>query len=135
MRKKQMMNKSILKITLLVFSLMLVCSLETKAQDCCKLTDAELVDFVYAKLKPKFADQLNHVNIRIKDRVLTIEGWVAKDKMKTDIEKIISKIKCLKSFTSTLTIGVGGGCPDGTVPCGATCIPAGETCNIRGKGN
>jgi hypothetical protein len=130
-----MINKSILKITWLAFSLMLAFSLQTKAQDCCSMTDAELVDFVYAKLKPKFADQLNHVNIRIKDRVLTVEGWVAKDKMKTDIEKIISKIKCLKSFKSTLTIGVGGGCPPGTKPCGDACILESETCNIRGKGN
>jgi hypothetical protein len=123
-----------LKMALLAFSLMLMCNLGAKAQDCCQMTDAELVDYVYAKLKPKYADQLNHVNIRIKDRVLTIEGWVAKDKMKIDIEKIIMKIKCLKSFNSTLKIGVGGGCPEGTKPCGDTCIPNAETCNIRTKG-
>ena len=115
----------------MAFSLMLMCSLGAKAQDCCQMTDAELVDFVYAKLKPKYADQLNHVNIRIKDRVVTVEGWVAKDKMKIDIEKILRKIKCLKSVTNTLKIGVGGGCPPGTKPCGDTCIPEAETCNIR----
>ena len=117
----------------MAFSLMLMCSLGAKAQDCCQMTDAELVDFVYAKLKPKYADQLNHVNIRIKDRVVTVEGWVAKDKMKIDIEKILRKIKCLKSVTNTLKIGVGGGCPPGTKPCGDTCIPEAETCNIRTK--
>jgi hypothetical protein len=112
---------------------MLVWGPAAKADDCCQMTDAELVDYVYAKLKPKYADQLNHVNIRIKDRVVTVEGWVAKDKMKIDIEKIVTKIKCLKSAKIILTIGVGGGCPPGTKPCGETCIPEAETCNIRTK--
>ncbi len=130
-----MINKSLVKMALMTFSVILVFSLGTKAQDCCSMTDAELVDFVYSKLKPKYADQLDHVNVRIKDRVVTIEGWVAKDKMKIDIAKLLMKIKCFKSVNNLLTIGISGGCPTGTKPCGGACIPEAETCNIRGKGD
>jgi hypothetical protein len=132
-----MTNKSILKITLLAFSLMLTFSLGTYAQktDCSKTTDAMIVDAIYAKMKVKYEAQMSHVNVRIKDGVVTLEGWATTKGVKKDIEKFAKKTGCVKSVVSNLTIGVGGGCGPGTKPCGDICIPTNEPCNIRVKGD
>jgi len=75
---------------------------------------------------------MNHINVRSTDRVVTVEGWVTTKKIKGEIDKIVKKIKCVKTknVINILTIGVGGGCGLGTKPCGTICIPKGETCNI-----
>lgn len=132
-----MTKKSIIRITLLAFSLMLICSVGTLAQkaDCSKTTDAVIVDAIYAKMKVKYEAQMSHVNIRSKAGVVTLEGWVTTKSVKKDIEKLAKKTGCVKSVMNNLTIGVGGGCGPGTKPCGDTCIPTSETCNIRTKGD
>lgn len=131
-----MTTKSILKITLLAFSLMLTCSLGTYAQktDCSKTTDAMIVDAIYAKMKVKYEAQTDHINVRSKAGVVTVEGWVTTKGAKKDIGKLAKnavKGGCVKSVTNNLTIGVGGGCGPGTKPCGSICIPIEEVCNIR----
>jgi osmotically-inducible protein OsmY len=131
-----MINKSIVKMALVAFSLMLTLSLGTYAQkeDCSKKTDAEIVEAIYAKMN-KYEDQKEHINVRVKDGVATLEGWAAKERDKKAIEKIAMKIKCVKSVVNNLKIGAGGGCAAGQKPCGGICIDEAETCNIKTKGN
>ncbi len=129
-----MFNKSKLRIAFAAIAVIFAFSLASNAQtDCSKKTDSEIVDEIYSKLEKKYKDQLNHVNVRIKEGVVTIEGWVAKEKQKKDIQKIVAKIKCVKRVENILKIGASGGCPAGQKPCGDTCIPEAETCNIRSK--
>ena len=132
-----MTNKSILKVTLLAFSLMLMCSLGTYAQktDCSKTTDTMIVDAIYAKMKVKYEAQMGHVNIRSKAGVVTVEGWATTNGVKKDVVKFAKKTSCVKSVVNNLTIGVGGGCGPGTKPCGSICIPVDDECNIRTKGD
>jgi len=130
-----MTNKSMLKTTLLAFSLMLAFSLGAHAQktDCSKTTDTEIVDSIYSKIKVKYEAQMSHINVRIKDGVVTLEGWVTKKGVKKEVEKFARKTGCVKKVMNNLTIGVGGGCGPGQKPCGDICIPLAETCNIRTK--
>lgn len=123
-----------LKTTLLAFSLMLVCTLGTYAQktDCSKTNDDQIVDSIYAKIKVKYAAQMNHINVRIKEGVVTLEGWATTKGVRKDIEKFGKKTACVKKVMNNLTIGVGGGCGPGTKPCGSICIPLSESCNVRG---
>ena len=133
-----MLNKSMVKMVLMAFSLMLAFSLGAYAQktDCSKMTDPEIIDAIYASVNVKYADQTNHINIRIKEGVVTVEGWATTKNVKKDIEKAAKKIKCVKQVVNELTIGKSGGCAPGQKPCGDICIDAAETCNIRsGKGN
>ncbi len=133
-----MKYRLVIKMAFLMLFFITAFSLNAVAQrtDCSKTTDQQIVDAAYAKLeKSKFKEQLNHVNIRSKDGVVTIEGFAVKDKDSVGIENIVKKIKCVKSIVNDLKIGATGGCPDGTKPCGDTCIGSAETCNIRTRGN
>jgi len=128
------------KTLIVVFSLMLICSAGAFAQndknkkpDCAQVTDEMLVTQIYDNIKTKYADQMRHINVRVKDKVVTIEGWVTTKKVKKDIEKMAQKVKCKKSVVNTLTIGIGGGCGPGQKQCGDICISVEETCNIGGK--
>jgi osmotically-inducible protein OsmY len=127
-----MKNKSVIKILLIAFGLILAFNFGTLAQktDCSKTTDEEIVKAIYEKIKVKYADQIKHINVRSKDGVVTIEGWVTTEKIKKDIGKIAKKVKCVKQVINELTIGKGGGCGPGMKQCGDICIPEKETCNI-----
>ncbi|QQS32902.1 MAG: BON domain-containing protein [Acidobacteriota bacterium] len=120
----------------LFFVLVFASSGSASAQrvDCRTVTDDQLVETLMTAVGAKYADQMEHINIRSKDRVVTLEGWATTKKVRSDIEKIIKKTKCVKKVVNRLTIGVGGGCGPGTKPCGTICIPIDETCNI-GKGS
>ena len=129
-----MTYKSMLKMVLLAFSLVLAFNLGTYAQkmDCSKTTDDQMVDSIYAKIKAKYEGQMKHINVRISGGVVTLEGWATTKGVKKDIEKFAKKTGCVKSVTNKLAIGVGGGCGPGEKPCGDTCIGSSERCNIRG---
>ena len=129
-----MKYKSIVKTALMVFSVTLLFSIGTFAQkvDCNKMTDDEIVQAIYDKIKVKYGDQINHINVRVKDKVVTFEGWVTTKKVKKEIEGYAKKIKCKKKVDSKLTIGIGGGCGPGQKACGTICIDESERCNIRG---
>lgn len=130
-----MKNQSVLRIALMAFSLVLMLSLSGFAQktDCSITTGDQIVDSIYAKFKRKYESQLEHVNVRIKDGVVTLEGWVTTKSAKKDMEKWAKSIKCVKSVVNKLGVGVGGGCGPGEKPCGTICIPEEEKCNIRTK--
>lgn len=128
-----MTRKSMVKITLAVFSLILFSSIGAAAQkkyDCSKTSDADIVKAIYDKMKIKYDSQIIHINVRSKDGVVTLEGWATTKSVKKDIEKIARKTNCVKTIDNQLTIGIGGGCGPGQKKCGAICIGAEETCNI-----
>lgn len=135
-----MMKKiSILKITLTILFLMMVSNLSVfaKTDDCSKTTDADLVKAVMKKISSKFKKQMNHINVHVENGVVTLEGWTVTEKDKAKITELAQKVKCVKSVVNNLGIGIGGGCDTGEKPCGDTCIPNNQTCNIssKGKGN
>ena len=129
-----MTKKSMVKITLAVFSLILFSSVGASAQktDCSKMTDAQIVKAIYDKMKKKSSleRQILRVNVRSKDGVVTLEGWTTTKKIKAEIVKIAQKIKCVKQPVIN-NLGDGPvGCDQGQKRCGNTCIPIEETCNI-----
>lgn len=128
-----MANRTISRILiLLTISLLLTVAASAQKVDCNATTDAQIVTEIMGKIKLKYASQMNHINVRSTDRVVTVEGWVTTKKIKGEIDKIVKKAKCVKTkeVKNILTIGVGGGCGPGTKPCGTICIPKGEACNI-----
>lgn len=129
-----MTTKSIVKITLAIFSLILFSNVAASAQyktDCSKTTDADIVKAIYAKMKKKsrLDQQIIHVNVRSKDGVVTLEGWTTTAKIKAEIIKIAEKTKCVKQVINELA-DAPVGCGPGQKKCGSTCIPTEETCNI-----
>lgn len=140
-----MTRKSMMKAVLAIFALMLIFNVGTYAQktDCSNMTDDEIISVIYKQIEAKYPQQMDHINIRIDDGVLTLEGWVTTKKVSKTIYKYAKKYtskkkydkngKCVKEIVNNLTIGVGGGCGPGQIPCGSTCIPGNAACNI-GKG-
>ncbi|MEQ1765412.1 MAG: BON domain-containing protein [Pyrinomonadaceae bacterium] len=132
-----MANRSILRIGFML-SMVMIFSLAVSAQatDCSATTDDALVASIMAKIKVKYASQMNHINVRSKDKVVTLEGWVTTKRIKGEIEKIAKNTPCVnKKVNNIMTIGVGGGCGPGTKPCGTICIPEDEKCNITEEGS
>lgn len=127
-----MTKKSMLKMALVGFSLILMCNLGALAQktDCSKMTDAEIVNAIYKKIKVKYAAQIRHINVRITGGVVTLEGWATAKSVKKEIEKFAKKTSCVKKVVNNLTVGIGGGCGPGQKQCGDICIGDKETCNI-----
>jgi hypothetical protein len=127
-----MTKKSMVKITLAVFSVILFSGLGVSAQaDCSTPNDAEIVTAIYKKMKVKYKSQMRHVNVRSKEGVVTLEGWVTTRTIKTAIEKIAAQTKCVKApIVNKLGVGLRTGCGPGQKKCGDICIPSGETCNI-----
>ncbi len=115
------------------FAIMLVFCIAVSAQskpDCTKVTDKDIVKAVYEKIMTKYAAQVNHINVRSSDGVVTIEGWVTTKKIKKEIEKWAKKVSCVKRVVNTLGVGAGAGCGPGMKQCGDICIPEKETCNL-----
>ena len=132
------MNKqSIVKMALVAFSLILICSFGIYAQktDCAKTTDAEITEAVTAKIKAKYESQMKHLIIKVQDGVVTLESWVTTKKIRSDIEKIAKKTACVKQVVNNLKIGAGGSCAPGQKPCNGGCIPLEEDCPGKTKGN
>lgn len=127
-----MNKKTIIKTALAVFAMLMIFNIGAFAQktDCSKMTEAEIVKSIYDKMKVKYDDQIIHINVRVKDNVVTLEGWATTKKVKKEIEKIAKKTDCVKKVVNNLTIGVSGGCGPGQKRCGGICIPSDETCNI-----
>ena len=123
-----------IKTLFAVFSLMVIFgaaadAFSQKKIDCSTASDADMVKQLYAKIKKKYADQMNHINVRSTDKVITIEGWVTTKSARTQIEKWANQIKCKVSVVNTLALNPIG-CGPGQKPCGDICIPERETCNI-----
>jgi len=141
-----MTNKSNCKTLTAVFSLILIFSIGTLARtgsdksknnrnqkpDCAKISDADIVKAIYDKIGVKYAGQKKHINVRITDNVITLEGWATTKSVRKEIEKYAKKTNCAKKkkIANNLTIGVSGGCGPGQKQCGDICIGTKESCNI-----
>lgn len=143
-----MTRKSMMKAVLAIFASMLIFNVGTYAQktDCANMTNDEIISAIHKQIEAKYPQQMDHINIRIDDGLLTLEGWATTGKVSKQIYSYAKKFtskkkydkngKCVKEIVNNLTIGVGGGCGPGQESCGSICIAAGETCNIgKGKGN
>jgi BON domain len=128
-----MINKSIIKLTLAMFFLVVLFNIGASAQktDCSKTTEAEIVAAIYAKIDTKYQEQTDHINVRIADGVVTLEGWVTTKTARKDVEKFAKKTACVKKVVNNLKLKAGGGCGEGEKQCGSTCIGATEKCNVR----
>src|SRR5688500_3849811 len=91
---------------------LIVCAGDARAQkvNCATRTDAEMVTVIYNQIRAKYANHMRRVNVRVKDRVVTLEGWTAKKNVRSDIEKFAKKTACVKRVINNLKVGVGGGC-------------------------
>lgn len=139
-----MTNKSNYKALAAVFSLILIFSIGTLAwasniksknnksqkPDCTKVSDADKVKAIYDKIRVKYANQMRHINVRITDNVVTLEGWATTKSVRKEIENFAKKTACVKKVANKLTIGVSGGCSPGQKQCGDICIDQKESCNI-----
>ena len=127
-----MRYKSILRWSVIIFAAIAAFNLGAYAQktDCSQKTEKDIVLAVYEKIKVKYASQIRNINIRFKDGVLTLEGWVTTKSIRKDIEKMAKKTECVKRVVNDLTIGKGGGCGPGQKECGGICISEKETCNV-----
>ncbi len=129
-----MIKNLMIKLTLAIFAFVLLGSLNVSAQkktDCSVTTDEQIVKAVYDRIKTKkYADQIIHINVTATGGAVTLVGWATTEKYMKQIEKLVSKTKCVKSVTNKLTIGVGGGCGPGTKTCGGICIATTDSCNI-----
>jgi hypothetical protein len=130
-----MLNKSIIKTSLVIVTFLFLFNLSSYTQDCSKITDVDTVNVIYDQIATKYESQMSHINVRIKDGIVTLEGWVTEKKVKKEIEKFAKKTACVKKVDNQLTIGIGGGCSQGQKVCGDICIPSTETCNIKVKNN
>ena len=127
-----MKPKSIIKTCLMAFALVIAGNLCAYAQkaDCATKTEKEIVLAIYEKMKVKYDDQIINVNVRFKDGVITLEGYVNSKKARKEIEQIAKKTDCVTKVVNNLKVGKTGTCPAGYKECGGTCIPEKEICNI-----
>jgi predicted RND superfamily exporter protein len=126
-----MTNK--IKTLIAAFSILLIFCIGAAAQakpDCTKVTEKEIVKAVYDKIMTKYSSQISHINVRVKDNVVTIEGWVTTKSVKKEIEKWAKKVSCVKKVVNILGVGAGAGCGPGMKQCGDICIPEKEACSL-----
>lgn len=144
-----MIKKSTVQIFVIAFVVMLFSSVSTMAAatgdkkvkakkaaasqtGCSKTTDADLVQTI----KEKFAadadikDQMRHVNVSVKGRRVTLEGWLDGKEMVAKAVALVKKTKCVRSVISRLKENGTGSCGAGQKPCGDSCIDRRSVCNI-----
>ncbi len=126
--------KSIIKMAVIIFGILITFNVATFAQkNCFQLTDRDFAAFIYENLKPKYNDQLEHINIRTYayDGVVVIEGYVLNKKDPQTIKKLVEKMECVNSVVVVrLKVGKGVGCGPGQQECGGSCISSKVECNV-----
>ena len=101
---------------------------------CSKTTDAEIVAAIKAQFEadPEIKDQMRHINVSVKKRVVKLEGWLDGKASVAKAVALAKKTKCVKSVVSRLKEKGGGSCGAGLRPCGDGCIDRRSICNIDG---
>ena len=99
---------------------------------CSKTTDAEIVQAIKQQFEAdaEIKDQMQHINISVKKRVVTLEGWLDSKELIAKAFAIAKKTKCVKKVTKRLKEKGGGSCGAGQKPCGGICIDKRSECNI-----
>ena len=99
---------------------------------CSKTTDAEIVQAIKQQFEADagIKDQMRHVNISVKKRRVTLEGWLDGNALVVKAVALARKTKCVKGVVSRLKTSGGGSCGPGQKPCGDTCISERSECTI-----
>ncbi|HJQ24552.1 MAG TPA: BON domain-containing protein [Blastocatellia bacterium] len=103
------------------------------AQDCAKVTDRRLAKDFKRRVKAdrQFNNQRRHINVSVKDRIVTLEGWVIGKDTITVLERYASDTGCVTKVVNRLTSGgFSGGCGPGQKRCGDICIDQTSTCSL-----
>ncbi len=99
---------------------------------CSRMTDAEIVQAIKLQFEAdaEIKDQMRHLNISVKKRTVTLEGWLDGKALVAKAKAIAKKTKCVKKVVSRLRETGGGSCGPGQKPCGDTCIDSRSECTI-----
>ncbi|MGI8787602.1 MAG: BON domain-containing protein [Pyrinomonadaceae bacterium] len=143
-----MLKKSTFRIIAIVFALVLFASFNSFASvgdkktknrkpkihqtSCSKTKDADIVKAIQEQFAADsdIKDQMRHVNVSVKKRTVTLEGWLDGKEQVMKAVALSKKTKCVKSVVSKLKEQGGGSCGPGQKPCGDTCIDRRSVCDI-----
>lgn len=100
--------------------------------NCSKITDAEIVQAIKQQFETdaEIKDQMQHLNVSVKKRAVTLEGWLDGKTLIAKAAAISKKTKCVKKTVSRLRETGGGSCGPGQKPCGGICIDQKSDCTI-----
>lgn len=144
-----MLKKSKFQFIAAVFALLLFASFNALAQEngggkpmaqtsqtsCYGMKDADLAKAIRDEFAANadFKEQMRHFNVSVKNRRVTLGGWLDG---KAAVEKAVAMtkaMKCVRRVTNHLETSGGGSCGQGQRPCGDTCIGRSEVCGIGGR--
>ena len=143
-----MLKKSTARIITVIFALTLFLSVNVSASDkdkkskvgkvkisqndCSKTTDADIVQAIKEQFEAdsEIKDQMSHINVSVKKRIVTLEGWLDGKAAVDKAVAMVKKTNCVKKVSSKLKEKGGGSCGPGQKPCGDTCIDKNSACTI-----
>jgi osmotically-inducible protein OsmY len=133
-----MSKKSIVQFSMAVLAFVLFLSFDANAQkqtvrsSCSRTTDADVVKAIKDKFSAdeNIKDQMQHINVSVKNRRVTLGGWLRGDGTINKAVAYAKSVKCVRQVTSKLSPYHKVGCGAGQRPCGDTCIGRNETCTI-----
>ncbi len=109
---------------------------EAQAQtSCAKTTDAQIVEAIKQQFEAdaEIKDQMRHLNVSVKKRAVTLEGWLGSKALIDKAVAIVRKTKCVIKTVSRLKERGGGSCGPGQKPCGDICISEKSACTISAE--
>lgn len=100
----------------------------TPATDC---SDTAIMKAIYAKLRADnlFKDRLNHINVSVKSKVVTLNGDAVGKGAVAKAGKL-SQVACVTKVVNKLKPVHKIGCENGKKPCGDECIDQDQDCNL-----
>lgn len=100
--------------------------------NCAATTNADLVKAVKESLSAdsQIKDQMRHLNVSVKNRIVTLEGWLDGKATVSKAIVIARKTKCVRKVINRLKIQGGGSCGPGQQICGDICIDKRSECTI-----
>lgn len=100
---------------------------------CSKTADADIVKAIKEQFETdsEIKDQMRHINISVKKRTVTLEGWLDGKEMVAKAVALVKKTKCVRRVISRLKENGTGSCGPGQRVCGDTCIDRRSACTIE----
>ena len=109
---------------------------------CEKVTDAQIVSDIYARIKANksLASQVSHINVVSSSQAVKLQGWTNSTNDYNTVYNFAMTENCVRvvnvnSFSDVPpdnSVKSIGGCASGTKACGDVCIPENDVCNITG---
>jgi osmotically-inducible protein OsmY len=100
---------------------------------CTATTDAQLVAAIQEKIKAdhRFDDQWRHINVSLRNRIVTLRGWAMGSQQVRDLIRLARTTRCVRRVVNKLRpFRSNLGCMPGQKRCGDLCIDMSETCNL-----